>query len=299
MDGGPLWELLLTGVMRGGLYALMAVGLSLVFGVMNIPQFAHGEFYMLGAYIAYFVFQGGHWPAALAIPLAAAAGFLVGALIERALFLPLRRRSKDQWTLNSFLLTVGLSFVLQNGALALWGANYRGVARYWSGSLSFGTTMSISMDRVVGFGIAMVSIAFFWLFLARTRTGRAIRAVAEDETGAQLVGINLDRIQSLTFALSTMLAALAGASLLSINPAHPSMGSEALYKSWYVVILSGLGNVGGAIPGGFLLGILETLSYYVFGSGWQDVISLSVLIVILLVKPGGLFGSEVKGIWER
>lgn len=299
MHGGSLWELLLTGVMRGGLYALMAVGLSLVFGVMNIPQFAHGEFYMLGAYIAYFIFQWGGWSPALAIPLAAAAGFLVGALIERSLFLPLRRRSKEQWTLNSFLLTVGLSFVLQNGALALWGANYRGVVRYWSGSFHFATTMSISMDRVVGFGISIVSIAFFWLFLARTRVGRAIRAVAQDETGARLVGIDLDRIQSLTFALSTMLAALAGASLLSINPAHPSMGSEALYKSWYVVILSGLGNVGGAIPGGFLLGILETLSYYVFGAGWQDVISLSVLILILLFKPGGLFGSEVKGIWEQ
>ena len=299
MSGAALWDLVLTGVLRGGFYALMAVGLSLVFGVMNVPQFAHGEFYMLGAYVAYFVFHSLGLNPVVAIASAAAAGFMAGAVIEWAAVRPLRRRAGEEWVLNAFLLTVGISFVLQNGALALWGPNYRGITRYWPGSVRLAATLSVSIDRVASFGIALAAIGGFWLFLGRTRLGRAIRAVAADETGAMLVGIDPDRIRTLTFALSSMLAAVAGAALLSLNPAHPSMGAEALYKSWYVVILSGLGNVGGAIPGGFLIGVLETFSYYLFGSGWHDVASLTVLIVILVVRPGGLFGGEVKGIWER
>lgn len=299
MDPIALWELLITGLMRGGLYALMAVGLSLVFGVMNIPQFAHGEFYMLGAYAGYFSFHTLGLDPILAICFAALVGFMAGALVERTVFYPLRRRDRDHWILNTFLLTVGLSFVMQNGAQSLWGSNYLGVAHYWPGSFRLGTTMAISLDRIVSFVIALTAIGSFWLFLGWTNTGRAIRAVAQDETGAMLVGIDLDWIRNLSFALSTMLAAIAGASLLSLNPAYPTMGSEALYKSWFVVILSGLGNVGAAIPGGFLIGIIETLSYYLLGAGWQDVVSLSLLILILLLRPGGLFGSEVKGIWER
>jgi branched-chain amino acid transport system permease protein len=299
MEATAIWDLLITGLMRGGLYALMAVGLSLVFGVMNIPQFAHGEFYMIGAYAAYFALHNLGLDPILALLSAALVGFLAGALVERAIFHPLRRREREHWVVNTFLLTVGLSFVLQNAALALWGSNFLGIPHYWEGSLRLGTSMAISLDRIVSFGIAVGTIAAFRLFLARTSAGRAIRAVSQDETGAALVGIDLDRIRTLTFALSSMLAAIAGAALLSMNPAHPTMGTEALYKSWFVVILSGLGNVGGAIPGGFLIGVLETLSYYMLGAGWQDVVSLSLLILILLFRPAGLFGSEVKGIWER
>lgn len=293
------WELLVTGLLRGGLYALMAIGLSLVFGVMNIPQFAHGEFYMLGAYVSYYLFQALGLNPLLAIAGAGAVGFLTGAVIERGVFYPLRRRTQEQWIMNSFLLTVGLSFVLQNGALALWGANYRGITQYWQGSLRVGTSMAIPMDRIISFVIALSTITAFWLFLGRTNLGRAIRAVAQDETGAMLVGIDLDRIRTITFALSTMLAAVAGASLLSLNPAHPAMGTAALYKSWCVVILSGLGNVGAAIPGGFLIGILETTSYYAFGAGWQDATSILAIILILMLRPSGLFASRVRGFWER
>ncbi len=294
-----LWDLWLIGCMRGGLYALMAVGLSLAFGVMKIPQFAHGEFYMLGAYAAYYAFHTLGLDPLLAITLAALVGFLAGALIEKTILFPLHLRQKENWVMNTFLLTVGISFAMQNGAQAIWGGNYFGITRYWNGSVRLGTSMAIPLDRVMGSVIALATILGFYLFLAGTNTGRAIRAVAEDETGAMLVGIDLDRIRTLTFALSTMLAAIAGASLLSMNPAHPTMGAEPLYKSWYVVILGGLGNVGAAIPAGFLVGILETFTYYFFGAGWLNVISLSIMILILLFRPSGIFGSEVKGAWER
>lgn len=159
--------------------------------------------------------------------------------------------------------------------------------------------MRIPMDRVMGFVIAMAAVGFFWLFLTKTKTGNSIRAVSEHETGAMLVGINLNNIHTLTFALSSMLAAIAGAALLSITPAYPSMGMVTLYKSWTVVILVGLGNVGATLIGGLLLGMVETISIYSLGAGWQDVVTLVIIIIVLLIKPSGLFGKAVKGVWER
>jgi len=291
-DLSAIGDLFIIAILRGGMYALMAVGLSLVFGVMNIPHFAHGEFYMLGAYVAYFSHRVLGVPPVIAILSGAVAGFAAGVLVEKLVFYPLRRRHPEQWVLNTFLITVGLSFVMQNGAQSIWGGNYRGITQYWKGTLQLGSEMSISADRAVAFLVAMLCIASLWIFLAYSRTGRAIRAVAQDETGAQLVGIDLNQIYALTFGLSSMLAAIAGASLLSVTPAYPTMGLTPLYKSWYVVILVGLGNMAGSILGGFVVGLLETISYYVFGSGWQDVVSLSVLILILLLRPAGLFGNR-------
>jgi len=254
---------------------------------------------MLGAFAAYFTYAVFHLNPLLAILVAAIATLVAGAVVEKSVLYPLRKRTREAWIMNTFLLTVGLSFVLQNVAQVVWGVKYRGITQYWEGSIKVLAGTEISIDRAVSFLIAVLAIVGFWLFLGRTRTGRAIRAVAQDETGAMLVGINLDRIQTLTFALSSMLAGIAGASLLSLNPAFPFMGMRPLYRSWYVVILVGLGNVAAAIPGGFIVGMLETLSYYTLGAGWQDVASLAILILILLLKPAGIFGSEVKGIWER
>jgi branched-chain amino acid transport system permease protein len=298
MDLASLGDLVITGVLRGGLYALMAVGLALVFGVQNICQFAHGEFYMIGAYMAFFAVTTFGFNPILAILFAALATFVVGVLIERSAFLPLRRRSEG-WVMNAFLLTVGLSFVLQNAVLAIWGPTYRGVTEYWKGYVRLTAGLNISYDRVASFLIAIAAIGALWLFLQRTRTGRAIRAVSQDERGAMLIGINLGRIHALSFGLSTALAGLAGASLLSLTQAYPSVGFRPLVESWFVVMLVGLGNIPGAIVGGFIVGMLESASYYFLGAGWQDVITLFVLILILLFKPSGLFGTEVKGVWER
>ena len=291
---GPsaFWDLFVTGILRGGMYALMAVGLSLVLGVMNIPHFAHGEFYMLGAYTAYFAYAVWRFPPFMAILSAALVGLLAGVLVEKLVFHPLRRRHPEHWVLNTFLATVGLSFVMQNLAPTLWGGQYRGITQYWQGTIQLVSATHISVDRAVSFLIAISCIAALWWYLDFTRTGKAIRAVAQDETGALLMGINLDQIYTLTFGLSSLMAAIAGASLLSLNPAYPAVGLAPLYKSWYVVVLVGLGNMAGAIPGGFIVGLLETFSYYRFGSGWQDVISLSGLILILLLKPAGLFGNR-------
>lgn len=298
MDDAQLFNMILTGILRGGLYALMAVGLSLVFGVMNIPNFAHGEFYMLGAYLSFFAYTNFHFGPVSSILIAAVGTFILGAITEKTLFYPLRKRSKKNWIMNTFLLTLGISIVLQNGAKMLWGNTFRGITQYWPGKVSVGS-FNISNDRVVGFSIAMVTVALFWLFLNKTRIGRAIRAVSQDETGAGLVGVNLNIIHTLTFALSCLLAGLAGAILLSITPAYPFMGVQPLYKSWFVLILVGMGNIGASILGGLIVGLLETFSYMKFGSGWQDVVSLVIIMMILIFKPRGLFATKgVKSVSE-
>jgi len=293
MDSAVVSDILIGGVLRGGMYVLMAMGLSLVFGVMKIPNFAHGEFYMIGAYLCYFSVAVWGLPAPVAIIVAALGAFMIGAIIERITFYPLRKRSQGNWILNSFLVTAGLSFVLQNLAQGWLGVTFRGVPQLWGGTLAIGG-MHISMDRVMAFGIAMSTVTVFWLFLKKTKTGSAIRAVSEHETGAKLMGINLNTIHTLTFALSCMLAAIAGAALLSIIPASPFMGLQPLYKSWFVVILVGLGNIEAVIIGGFMVGIIEMVASYNFGAGFQDVISLSIIILVLLFKPSGLFGKKLK-----
>jgi len=303
---------LFNTLVTGGMWALLAVGLSLVFGVMNVAHFAHGESFMVGAFIGYFVFT----PISkylkrnpneflsliapfLGIIVAALAGLVVGYLLERLLFRPLRGRGKSGWVMNTFLVTVGLSFVMINGTTLLLGTNFRGVPRYWNVPPIEMFGIRIAVERLVAFGLAMLTILALWLFLQKTRTGRAIRAVSQDETGAQLVGINLNNIYSLTFALSTATAAMAGACLLFMFQAYPTVGLKPLYFAWYVVMLVGLGNIAGAIIGGFIVALLQTATQQFFGINWEDVIPTIVMVLVLIVAPSGIFGSEVKGVQEQ
>lgn len=299
MDLGAFGDVFVAGITRGGLFVLMAVGLSLIFGVMNIPNFAHGEFYMIGAYAAYFSVTVFGLNPILCIVVAAIVGFIIGSFIEMTAFKALRYRSKGNWVMNSFLLTVGLSIFLQNMAQAVIGVRFMGISHYWQGNITVLPNISMSIDRFAGFVIAMITVLLLWAFLHKTKAGNSIRAVSEDETGAMLVGIKLNRVHTLTFALGAMLAAIAGAALLSINPAYPTMGLSPLYKSWFVVILVGMGNVWGTVIGGFIVGLVEAFSYYNLGAGWQDVVSLVVIITVLALKPSGIFGKTVRGVWDR
>ena len=307
-------SIVVDSLVTGGMWALMAAGLALVFGVMNIPNFAHGEFFMIGSLTAYFVFSPiqdamlsdptgtGALKIVAPIPgmiLAAIVGFAVGALLEVILFRPLRKRSRDQWVMNTFLLTAGVSIILINSDRLIFGNDFRGVTRYWDVRPLQIMGVSVSVDRAAVFVIAMVVIGLFSLFLLRTRTGRAMRAVAQDEAGAQMAGISLNRIFVLTMGLSCGLAAFAGASLLSLFPSYPDVGLQPLYLAWYVVILAGLGNVQGAIIGAFIVSLIQTLSVYYVGIDWVDVLPTLFIILILLFRPSGLFGSEVKGVWEQ
>jgi branched-chain amino acid transport system permease protein len=310
LDRGPY--ILVNTIVTGGMLSLMAMGLALVFGVMNIPFFCHGEFFMIGTLAAYFVFtpmagyieQNPGTVVSSLLPLVAilSAGVvaaLLGLLMEKIVFSPLRKRSQDNWVMNSFLLTVGLSVVLINVHQLLFKADFKGIVRYWSGSPIMIMDVFISRDRAWAFVFAMMICLAFWAFMSFTRTGRAIRAVSQDETGAQIVGVDLKGILLLTMALSCALAGVAGSSLLFMYPAYPTVGLEPLYMAWFVVILAGLGNVLGAMAGAFMVALLKVLTVEYIGSGWEFVVPSALIVIVLIFKPSGIFGSEVRGVLDK
>jgi branched-chain amino acid transport system permease protein len=303
---------IVNAIVTGGMWALLAAGLALVFGVMNIPHFAHGESFMVGAYVGYFVFTPlndylkenpnpvlSFLAPFVGILVALIVGAILGAILERLIFAPLRRRTRVGWVMNTFLLTVGLSFVLTNGTTLVLGPNFRGIPRYYDVEPLDLLGMRLAVDRILAFAIAIITIVALTYFMQRTRTGRAIRAVSQDETGAQLVGINLNFIHTLTFSLATATAAMSGATLLFMFQAYPTVGLKPLYFAWYVVMLVGLGNVYGAIVGGFIVALLQTATQQFIGIAWEDVFPTLVMILVLLLVPSGIFGSEVKGIQEQ
>lgn len=295
---------LVNAMVIGAMWALMAAGLALVLGVMNIPHFAHGEFFMIGSYVAYFVFSSvrplmGKVSPLVTIVVAFVAGFVTGVIVEKFVFYPLRKRTKEQWVMNTFLITVGLSFILSNGANLLIGPKFLGIRQYWEISPLSLFGVRVAFDRIFAIIVAIVAILALWLFLWKTDIGRAIRAVAQDETGTQLVGIDIDTIYMITFALVSALAAMAGATLLFLFPAYPTVGLVPLYFSWFVVILVGLGNVQGAFIGGFIVALIQTITQQFFGTAWSDVVPVLIMVLILLVKPYGIFGAEVRGILEE
>lgn len=282
---------MVLAVIRGGMYSLMAAGLSLVFGVMNVANFAHGELYMVGTYFAYFASVTFGLNPILSILVAAVVGFALGAFVEKVLFSPLRSRSGKNWLMNTFLMTLGLSLILKNGVKLIWGNTYRGFTSYYPGVFKIGG-LAIADDRLAALAIAIIVITAMMLFLNYTKFGRGIRAASMDPTGASLVGINLKSIYVVTFGLSCAFTAMSGAALLTLTPAYPDNGMTALYASWVVLILVGMGNVGGSIVGGVIVGVLESLCIQYLGAAWQNVFTLSIVIVLLLIKPNGLFGKK-------
>jgi len=304
--------LLVNTIITGGMLALVATGLTLMLGVLNIAMFAHGEFFMIGSLTAYYVFtpisnyisENPDSFLALVGPLiamvcAAIVGAISGIIAEKLVFGPLRKRSTDNWVMNSFLLTVGLSVLLVNLHQLIFGADFKGIVGYWSGMPVSIADVFISRDRVMAFIIAAVIIAIFWFFMTYTRTGMAIRAVSQDITGAQIVGIDIEIIVLLTISLACALSAVAGGSLLFMYPSYPTVGLEPLYLAWFVVILSGLGNILGAVAGAFMVALLKVVTVEYIGTGWDFVVPSALIMLVLIFKPSGIFGSDVRGALDK
>lgn len=304
--------IIVNTIVTGGMLALVAMGLALMLGVMNVPLFALGEWFMVGSLTAYYIYTplsaalGASASASLVFLMpfvgilgAMVAGALVGILTEKLVFHPLRKRSRENWVMNSFLLTVGLSVLMINLHQLIFGTEFKGISRYWEGAPYNIMDVFIARDRIYAFAIAAVVIAVFGVFMKATRIGRAIRAVSQDTTGAQMVGIDLDGIQMLTVALSTTLAAIAGASLLFLYPSYPTVGLEPLYMGWFIVILAGLGNVLGAVVGAFIVALFKVVTVEFVGAGWDFVVPTALIILVLIFKPSGIFGSEVRGVLDQ
>lgn len=277
------------GVLISGIYALFAVGLSLLFGVMDIVNLAHGEMFTLGGYFA-FIGMG-----ILALhPVLGLAGAIVGSLaVGIAVYLftikPLHRRLGRRPKGPVYLvLTLGISILLQNTMLAVAGANYKIIPAFLTGTTNLFNLIFVSRYRVAIFGISMAAIVSLFMFLKYTKIGKAIRAVKENPMAAQAVGINLNTIYLITFGLTGALAGLAGALVTPIYRVFPAVGFLLNIKAFAIVILGGMGNLVGALIAAFIIGISESLAVMFFSSDWKDLVGFAVMVIILIVRPSGI-----------
>jgi branched-chain amino acid transport system permease protein len=285
-----LLQHLLNGLLLGSTYSLLGIGLTLVFGLMNVVNFAHGEFYTLGAYGTFAALAGASVNFFLAIPLAIVGGALVGAACERLLLRPLGAASID----TTMLVMIGLWITLQNGELLAWGGVAKSVPTPFPTEPLVWGPVSVSILRVFVFVVSALLILGAHLLLARTRLGRAMRATFQDRETAALMGVSIERIHTVTFALGAGLAAAAGALLGPVFLLYPSMGDLAAQKAFCVVILGGLGNFVGAALGGLLLGVAEELGAGYVSSGYRDAVGFAIIVLMLLVRPSGLFARAER-----
>jgi branched-chain amino acid transport system permease protein len=275
--------------MLGSTYAIVALGLTLVFGILHIPNFAHGHLYMLGAYVSFFLmtlYGFGFWSALVSSMVLLG---LIGMLIERIIYRPLQ----DKPHINSFISAIGALIILETSVIVLWGPQGRRIPNPYPDIVELlGITMSY--QRLLVIVAAIVLIVLLQVFIKRTTTGTTIEAVAQNREGAMLVGINVNWVSSLTFAISTATAAAAASLVAPIFMISPTMGALLGMKAFVIVILGGLGSIPGAILGGYILGILEAIGGGSLSAAYKDVYAFGALILILSIRPTGLFGKEVS-----
>ncbi len=285
-----LLQHLVNGLVLGGTYALLGIGLTLIFGLMNVVNFAHGEFYTLGAYATFAALTLADLNFFAALGLAIVCGLVVGAVTEFLLVRPLRRESID----TVMLVMIGVWIAMQNSELLVWGGVAKSIPHPFSTTpLTLGG-VSLAPLRLFVLVAALGLIVGAHLLIHRTRLGRAMRATFQDADTAALMGVRIRRIYTATFAIGSGLAAAAGALLGPVFIAYPSMGDLASLKAFSVVILGGLGNIAGATVGGLVLGVAEELGAGYVSSGYRDAVGFVIIIAVLLLRPSGLFARAER-----
>jgi branched-chain amino acid transport system permease protein len=288
-----LTQQLIFGLLVGGLYGLAAAGLSLTFGVLRVLNVAHGELLMLGGYGSFWLFTLWQIDPFLSLLGVAPAMFALGVVLYGALFRFVVKAHEEERVKNSLLIGFGLTLVLHALAIQLWTADERSVTTAYSGAVFRLGGFAIPLLRLTSLLLAFAILTSLHLFLARTRWGRAIRATAEDWQAAALMGIPVGKTYLLAFALGTALAGVAGA-LVSISYSiSPSIGMEWTLKALIVIVLAGLGSLFGSFAGGLLLGVAEAMSVVFLGGPYREVVGLILFLIVLVVRPQGLFGARV------
>ena len=281
-----LGVVLISGMSNGAVYAMMAVGMALVYGVSKVFNFAYGSFYSLGGYLAFLLFAS-KFPYPLVFACAIPALFAIGLGTERLVLRPLRR--KKDWEMLVVMSTLGLALFLDNLYLALFGPFVKALPPLFEAKLGFGAIV-MSVQDIAVFFISIAIVIGVWLFLNRTRQGLAMQAVAQDMVGAEIVGIPKDRIFAYTFAISTVLVGLGGILLAPKYFVSNFGGWDILIKAWVITAFGGMGSIMGAVYAAFILGIIEALVGWQFGFTWTMVAWFTVLVIIFIVRPQGLLG---------
>lgn len=282
-----LLQLIANGVLLGGVFALISIGLTLIFGIVRVVNFAHGELLMVGLYATWVLSaQFGLNPYVAALPLAVAFFFL-GVLMQRAIIQPLLNADPH----IQIFATVGIGTALANAALMIFSADLRSVDLPWARQATdLWGIASVSRGNLVAFAVSFAATGALILFLNRTHLGRAIRAVAQNRYAAPLMGIDVNRIYAITFGIGTACVGLAAAVLAPLYPAFPTVGSFFVLTAFVVVVLGGMGSLEGAVVGALIIGLVESLAGYYIAPDLKEVVYFIIFIGILIVRPAGLFG---------
>ena len=284
-------QILANGLYLGAQYAMIALGLTLIFALMNVLNFAHGQMYVMGGFVTYTVVSQFGLPFVVGLLASAAALAVIGALIERFLFRPVIRKSRREE--STMLLAAGIAFLLDAIILLSFGEKQRGVPKIVNGVFNWDFRIIMPYDRILVGALAVGFVVGFILFMQYTRTGRALRALAQDRVAAQLMGVDVERYSMIGFALGAMLAGIVGGLLVAITGINLGMGGPTSIKAFMMVMIGGAGVISGAIAGGFILGMLESIGLTVL-SQYGDITYLVIfasLMVFLAIRPQGLMGK--------
>ncbi len=279
-------QLIISGFLMGGVYSLIALGLSLIFGVMKVINFAHGEMMVWGMYIAYTILMLTGIDPFLSFVVSAAALFVAGYFIQRIVV----NRIIEFPEAMQVIPMIGTALVFENGARLIWGPDYRSPSSRFALSSVFLGDIMIDVPRLFAFLIAIVIAVLVFLFLKYTDLGKAIRSSADNRLGALLVGTDVNRVYGICFGIGMACVGAAGALLVSLIPLSPHIGPSFTMISFVIVILGGMGSLAGAVVGGFIVGVAESVATIFLPSSLKQIVSFSLMVIILLFKPKGLFG---------
>lgn len=282
-----LIQTLVAGILLGGVYALVSVGLNLLFGVVRVINFAHGEFVMIGMYLAFWLWFGMGIDPYLSLLIVAPAMFLIGVVFQRGILQPIQGTSANM----KIFATVGISIILQNLALFLWGGQHHSVSTGYSTAVLDIAGINISVGRLIAFIGALVMVGALFYIMNRTMTGNILRAIAEDSSTAVLVGIPVKKFYFVATGISVMLAGVAGVMLMPFTSASPLFGVHMTLIAFIVVVIGGMGSMVGSLVGGVLLGAIETLAGTYISPALQQAVLFALFIIVVLVRPQGLFGK--------
>jgi branched-chain amino acid transport system permease protein len=280
--------LLANGVLLGGLYCLLGIGMTLIFGVMRIINACHGDLLMIAMYLAFFLFTAMKLDPFVTIFVAVPVLFVFGCAIYGGLI----RRLRGEFEENSLILTWGIALVLVNMFTIAFTADYRSIVTGYSTQNLTVAGISLSIPMLLSFGVAVVLTAALYVFLLRSNLGRAIRAIAQNRPAAQLMGINVERVQMISYGIGAALAGAAGAAFSSVFYMFPAIGGLFTVKAFEVIVLGGLGNVVGAFFAGILLAVAESLGAIFISTGLKDAFGFLIFMLVLIFRPAGLFGRN-------
>lgn len=285
-----LVEMISNGLFIGAMYTLMALGFSLIWGILELFNFSHGALYMVGAYLSWIMLTKLNLGLFTSLGLTFAIMFVMGVVMELFLIRPLGKyRGKDEWMMGTVVATLGVAIFLEAGALSIFGGHFESLPPLLEKVFDFGF-YRVSAQTLISFITAVVLITVLWVFLKKSKVGLAMQAMSQENEGAQMVGINPNIIYPLTLGISAAFAGTAGVLLAPVYNIYPSVGWHAFMKAFIVVMIGGLGSVTGTITAGFMLGLLESFSDIFISTHWTTAISFLIMIVVLLIKPTGLFG---------